>query len=180
MLLAGQPPTVDLSCEYNEAEYFNDNEIRNLFTLYRQFALDFNSSASYSDEVVLFLKSKRGLPTLISIRWDTSSLAVYRGKVPANVGTLDWQATHFPAFSETYKTFIGLIKQINPSFFKQNSKVEIKYYETEFVLLRRTEGKLEWALTAFNRREFKNAPQYPGLAYKSLVDFILIEFSGMP
>ena len=176
----GQLRSVDSAQEYTEEEYFNDDDVRRVFVRYEDFVVDFSSPASYADEVMLFIKSHRGLATLVSIMWDTATLTVYQGRFPASISSIVWKATKFAAASETYKTFVSLVKEIRPSFFKEQTAVELRYYETEFVMFKRTEKTIKWALTAFNRREYKEARHYPGRAYESLEDFILMEFGSAP
>ena len=178
--LEAQPRAVDLSREYTEEEYFKDDDIKEVFDQNENFTVDFDSPASYATNITLFMKSSRGPAVLMSMRWDSTMLTVYQGRMLGGIGSLKGKAIQFSAASETYQSFVGLVKDIDPSFFKQTTKIEMKYHETEFVIFKRTVEGIEWALTAFNARQYKDASDYPGFAYRDLVAFILLEFGSAP
>ena len=82
--------------------------------------------------------------------------------------------------SITIKTFLALTHAISPSFFKQSSQNKAEHYKSEFLIFQRAANSLDWGFYALNGRKFTDENGYPDGSYRALLDFILLEFGGMP
>lgn len=177
-MVVAQSKQVGMSTSLDLNGFLEDNNVKTLMKLNGDFKFNIDFKRQYDNEIVFYSESRS--ESIFIIKWDDLIMSIYhesiRGRPLFKNKIIELDST-----TETYKSFLDLTKKVYPSFYKQMTREDIKYYTSQFLIFRRNGiSDLNWGMLAMNGREFKDDSNYPNFKFESLIDFILLEFGGMP